>query len=201
MRIHFKGRRTKAALGAAGLVLAILTAAGEVADATGVAGAYQAVLQEAHAAEGQRWGGRDRRGARMGSVRDGRAAALLPLLRQLELSDEQRQQVRAAIDASRVATRESSRAARAARRALAAAVTGAAADEDRIRTLAAELGAIEGEVAVERARLYAAVWQLLTPEQQARATEMRTEREERREERRGRLRERLEERLQDLGER
>ena len=191
MRIHFTGRRAKAALGAAGLVLAILTAAG----------AYQAVLQEAHAAEGQRWGERDRRGARMGRERDGRAGALLPALRQLELSDEQREQVRAAIDASRATARESSRGVRAARRALAAAVTGAAADEDRIRTLAAELGAIEGEVAVERARLYAAAWQLLTPDQQERATEMRTEHEERREERRGRLRERLEERLQDLGER
>ena len=192
MRIDLNGRRAKAALGAA-LVLSVLAAAG----------AYQAVQQVVHAAEGQRWGGPARRGAgpgraRGGRARGGRAMALLPPVRQLDLSDEQREQVRAAVGASRDAAREGARAMRATRRDLAEAVTAEVMDEDRIRSLATDLGRLEGDAAVERARLYAAVWGLLTPEQQARAAEIRTERRERREERRESVRERLEERLRDL---
>ena len=187
MRIDLNGRRAKAALGAA-LVLSVLAAAG----------AYQAVQQVVHAAEGQRWGGPARRGAGPGRARGGRAMALLPPVRQLDLSDEQREQVRAAVGASRDAAREGARAMRATRRDLAEAVTAEVMDEDRIRSLATDLGRLEGDAAVERARLYAAVWGLLTPEQQARAAEIRTERRERREERRESVRERLEERLRDL---
>jgi Spy/CpxP family protein refolding chaperone len=80
-------------------------------------------------------------------------------------------------------------------------VVAGAVDEDRLRTLGAELGRLAGDAAVRRAQVYAAVWQILTPEQQARAEEIRAAREERRnarrermEERRERMRERREER-------
>lgn len=191
MRIDWQKRRAKAALGAAAVVYALLV----------VAGAYQTMTYDVHAAEGQRWGGPDRRGpgVGIGRGRGGRPGALLPPLRQLDLSDEQLDQVREVVGESRDAGRETARAMRAARRALGEATAAEELDEDRIRALAAELGRLEGDAAVGRARLYAAVWRMLTPDQQARAGEIRAERQERREERRGRLRERLEERLEDLG--
>ena len=154
-----------------------------------------------YAAEAQRGGGRGR-GAGMGGPRGaGPAGALLPPLRRLDLTDEQREQVRTAIGESRDAARTNRRETRAARAALAEATASATVDEDRIRTLAAELGRLVGDAAVRRAQVYAAVWRILTPEQQARAEEIGAEREERRnarrermEERRERMRERREER-------
>ena len=188
MRIDWQGRRGKAALGAA-VVCALLV----------TAGAYQAFTVDAHAAEGQRWGGPGRPGPGLGHAGRGRRGVLLlPPLRQLDLSDEQLDQVRAAVRESRDAGRETARAMRAARAALAEATTAETPDEDRIRSLAADVGRLEGDAAVGRARMYAAVWRMLTPEQQSRAAEIRTERAERQAERRARMRERLEERLQDL---
>ena len=126
---------------------------------------------------------------------------LLPPLRRLDLTDEQREQVRTAIGESREAARTNLRETRAAHEALAEATASATVDEDRIRALAAELGRLAGDAAVRRAQVYAAVWRILTPEQQARAEEISAEREERRnarrermEERRERMRERREER-------
>ena len=187
MRINMTGTRTRVLAGGVGLVLA-----------TVVLVATHAV----QAAEAQRGGGRGGRGAWMGGPRGaGPAGAFLPPLRRLELTDEQREQVRTAIGESRESARTHARATRAAREALAEAVTNGAVDEDRLRTLGAELGRLAGDAAVRRAQVYAAVWQILTPEQQARAEEIRAEREERRnarrermEERRERMRERREER-------
>ena len=163
MEINMTGTRTKVVAGGVGLALA-----------TVVLVATHAV----HAAEAQRGGGR---GARMeGPGGAGRAGAFLPPLRQLDLTDEQREQVRTAIGESREAARTHARETRTARQALAEAVTTGAVDEDRLRTLGAEQGRLAGDGAVGRAQVYAAVWQILTPEQQARAEEIRAEREERR---------------------
>ena len=176
MRINMTGTRTKVVAGGVGLVLA-----------TVVLVATHAV----HAAEAQRGGGRGGRGAWMGGPGGaGPAGAFLPPLRRLDLTDEQREQVRTAIGESREAVRTHARETRTAREALAEAVTTGAVDEDRLRTLGAEQGRLAGDAAVGRAQVYAAVWQILTPEQQARAEEIRAEREERRE----RMRERMEER-------
>ncbi|MCE2541231.1 MAG: Spy/CpxP family protein refolding chaperone [Acidobacteria bacterium] len=185
MRIDLTGTRGKVAAGVVGLAI--------------VGVSVVAVAHPVHAAETQRGGGR---GAWMGGPRGaGPAGALLPPLRRLDLTDEQREQVRTAIGESREAARTNLRETRAAREALAEATASATVDEDRIRTLAAELGRLAGDAAVRRAQVYAAVWRILTPEQQARAEEIRAEREERRnarrermEERRERMRERREER-------
>ena len=187
MRINMTGTRTRVLAGGVGLALA-----------TVVLVATHAV----QAAEAQRGGGRGGRGAWMGGPRGaGPAGAFLPPLRRLELTDEQREQVRTAIGESREAARTHARETRTAREALGEAVTTGAVDEDRLRTLGAELGRLAGDAAVRRAQVYAAVWQILTPEQQARAEEIKAEREERRnarrermEERRERMRERREER-------
>ncbi|MCY3846648.1 MAG: Spy/CpxP family protein refolding chaperone [Acidobacteria bacterium] len=166
MRIDFKrlsafeGRRGKVAAAVAALLVVLFVAAA--------------------VSEAQRRGGRGGRGG-FGGGRP--AAALLPL-RQLDLSVEQREQVRTAVAESREARRDTARAIRGARRALAEAVTADTVDEARIRSLAADLGRLEGDAAVARAGLRAALWRLLTPEQQERAAEIRAEREARREEER-----------------
>ena len=176
MRIDLSGTRKKVLAGGVGLALA--------------AAALTAV-HAAHAAEAQRGGGRGGRGAWMGG---GPAGALLPPLRRLDLSDEQREQVRAAIGEGREAARANFREMRAAREALAEAVASATVDEERIRNLAADLGRLTGDAAVRRAQVHAAVWRILTPEQQARAEEIEAEREERRSARRERMQERRERR-------
>ena len=187
MRINMTGTRTRVLAGGVGLALA-----------TVVLVATHAV----QAAEAQRGGGRGGRGAWMGGPRGaGPAGAFLPPLRRLELTDEQREQVRTAIGESREAARTHARETRTAREALGEAVTTGAVDEDRLRTLGAELGRLAGDAAVRRAQVYAAVWQILTPEQQARAEEIKAEREERRNARRERMEERRERMRERRGER
>ena len=60
----------------------------------------------------------------------------------------------------------------AARQALHAATTSASFDEGLVRARAAELASVEADLAVSRARIYADVLQILTPEQQAKAKEI-----------------------------
>ena len=176
MRINMTGTRTKVLAGGVGLALATVV----------LVATHHAV----HAAEAQRGGGR---GAWMGGPA-GPAGAFLPPLLRLDLADEQREQVRTAIGESREAARTHAREMRTAREALAEAVVTGAVDEDRLRTLGAELGRLVGDAAVRRAQVYAVVWQILTPEQQARAEEISAEREERRNARRERREERRERR-------
>ena len=185
MRIDLSGTRKKVLVAGVGLVLA------------------GAALAAAHAAaEEQRWGGRG--GAWMGGMRGGGPAGTFLPLGRLELSDEQRDQVRTVIEENREAVGAQLPEMRAVREALAEAVSSAEVDEERIRSLAAEVGRLAGDAAVRRAQVYAAVWRILTPEQQARAEEIEADREERRsarrermQERRERMRERREERRRE----
>ena len=189
MRIDLSGTRKKVLVAGVGLVLA---------------GAALSAAQAALAAEEQRRGGRGGRGAWMGGMRGGGpAGAFLPLGR-LDLSTEQRDQVRTVMEENREAVGAQLPEMRAAREALAEAVSSAEVDEERIRSLAADVGRLAGDAAVRRAQVYAAVWQVLTPEQQARVEEIAAEREERRsarrermQERRERMRERREERRRE----
>ena len=60
----------------------------------------------------------------------------------------------------------------AAREALHAATTSPSFDEGLVRAKAAELAAIDADMAVSRARIFADVFQILTPEQQTKAKEL-----------------------------
>lgn len=199
MRIDKSRTRTWLALAGFGVVLAVLAALV----------ASHIPLQPAHAAEAQRWGGWGGPGGRGGP--SGRGAwlagpfgrggeAFLPPLHRLGLSDEQREQVRTIVGDSRESAATFVREMRAARAALAEAVTADGIDEAGIRSRAARVGTLEGDAALRRARLYAAVRNVLTPEQRERADEMQAERRERFEERRERMQERRE-RMQERRER
>ena len=93
-------------------------------------------------------------------------------LRELNLNDSQREQVRAILDSQQSETRAAVEKAMAAREALHAATTSPSLNEGLVRAKAAELAAIESDLAVSRARIFADVFQILTPEQQAKVKEL-----------------------------
>ena len=120
----------------------------------------------------------------------GRVMSGLPL-RALDLTDAQREQVRGIMTARQSEFRALHERLRTARQAEQAAVTRVPVDENEVRTRAAELSAVQADFAVLRARVHEQVFQVLTPEQQARAKAIAAERQKRRsdrmERRRGRV--------------
>jgi Spy/CpxP family protein refolding chaperone len=75
-------------------------------------------------------------------------------------------------------------------------VTAAQFDEQAVRTRAAELATLTADAAVLRAKVHSEVFAVLTPEQQAKAAELKAQRQARREQRRERVRERMKDRGQ-----
>ena len=122
------------------------------------------------------------------------ASGLIPGMRHLELSDAQRDEIRSLVQSSHEATRETAEQLMTVRRALNEAVTADVVNEGAIRAVTTQLGLVEGDMAVLRARLHAEVWQLLTPEQQTSAAEFAARAAERCQEDRERGRERRQER-------
>jgi periplasmic protein CpxP/Spy len=107
-------------------------------------------------------------------------------LGQLGLSDQQRQQIRAVMDQHRDELRSAGERLGAARRAQHEAMALVPFDEDQVRARAADVAAAQTEMAVLRGRLHSEVFQLLTPEQQTKAQQLRAERAKRAAERRQR---------------
>ena len=88
---------------------------------------------------------------------------------ELNLTESQREQVQGDRRAAREAeTRAVGERAMAARQALHAAITPTSFDEGLVRARAAELASVEADLAVSRARIYADVFQILTPEHRRR---------------------------------
>jgi protein CpxP len=157
--------RIGSALGAAMLTIGLGSAA------LSLAGQQQ---NQPPAAQGRR-GGPDGFGGpgrgRGGPGGPGGPLAGLPL-RELNLTDAQREQVKQIVDSRQQEARAIGDRAMAAREALHAATTSPSFDEGLIRAKAAEVAAIEADLAVSRARIFADVFQLLTPEQQAKVKEL-----------------------------
>jgi protein CpxP len=120
----------------------------------------------------------------------------MAMLRQLDLSEEQRTQVRQIMDGHRDELRAVGERVRAAHQAQNDAVTAAQFDEQAVRSKAAELAAVEADAAVLQAKLHSEVFAVLTPEQQAKAAELKAQREARMQQFRERARERVKERQQ-----
>jgi periplasmic protein CpxP/Spy len=157
--------RIGSAIGAAILTIGVGSAA--------LALAGQQQQNQAPAAQG-RHGGPDGFGpgrGRGGPGGPGGPLAGLPL-RELNLTDAQREQVKQIVDSRQQDARAIGERAMAARAALHAATTSPSFDEALIRAKAAEVSAIEADMAVSRARIFADVFQVLTPEQQAKVKEL-----------------------------
>jgi Spy/CpxP family protein refolding chaperone len=95
---------------------------------------------------------------------------LLPYL-DLDLSESQKEQVRAMLNDARTSLGPLAAEVGRARRALFAAVTSPTYDEAAVRAAADAVGRAAGAVAVERARLQAQIRAILTAEQQAKLDE------------------------------
>ncbi|HIC33209.1 MAG TPA: periplasmic heavy metal sensor [Gammaproteobacteria bacterium] len=115
--------------------------------------------------------------------RTGNPTGMLPL-RQLDLTDAQRQEVRAIFDQNQAALRASGEQLGLAKQALHEVVTSDWVNESEIRVRAEALGLAEGDGAVVRADLYVQLWQILTSVQQVRAEEIKAEMKASREDRR-----------------
>jgi Spy/CpxP family protein refolding chaperone len=113
-------------------------------------------------------------------------------LRQLDLTDDQRQQIRAAMQSHRDEFRAIADRMRTAREAQQAAIEQMPLNEPQIRAASTELATAEADAAVLRARVHEQVFSLLTPDQQAKAKTLAAERKQFRAQRREEWRQRME---------
>ena len=156
--------RIGSALGAAALTIGLGSAA------LSVAGQQQQAPSGRHDGFGGPGRGRGGPGGPFDSAQ-GRPLVGLPL-RELNLTDAQREQVRQIVESRQQETRAIGERAMAAREALRTATTSPSFDEGLVRAKAAEVAAIDADMAVARARIFADVFQILTPEQQAKVKEL-----------------------------
>ena len=117
-------------------------------------------------------------------------------LRELALTDTQREQVRTAVDAHKGEFDAIRTRMQTARTALNAAMTAAGFDEAAVRQKSVDVAAVEADAAVLRAKVHSEVWALLTPEQQQKAGALKAQRAERRAQGRERFEQRRQERQQ-----
>ena len=110
------------------------------------------------------------------------------MLRELDLTEEQRQQVRTLFE--QAAETGAHKRLMEARRSLNEAVENGETDEGAIRELGYQVGLAEGDAAIERARMRAQITELLTEEQKSKLAQLEQQRRQEREERRKRFEER-----------
>jgi len=111
-------------------------------------------------------------------------------MRQLDLTDAQRDQIRGIVESHEAALKEIGDRLRAAHEGMDALIAADVVDEPAIRAKSAEAAAVQADAAVLRARVRHDVFSVLTAEQQAKAKELRAQRETRQKERAQNLRER-----------
>jgi protein CpxP len=118
-------------------------------------------------------------------MRGGPGGMFGPELRALDLTDAQREQVRAIMESHREDQKAIGERMRTARKALQDTITADTFDEAAIRARATEVAAIDADAAVLQAKIHAAVFAILTPEQVKKSKELRSEMENRMKEGRG----------------
>jgi Spy/CpxP family protein refolding chaperone len=111
-------------------------------------------------------------------------------LRQLDLSEAQREQLRGVMDSHRAEFQALGDRMRTAHEALDAVVTADSVDESAIRARSADVAAVQADAAVLRGKVHQEIFSLLTAEQQAKAKELKAQAQARMKERASRLRER-----------
>jgi len=107
-------------------------------------------------------------------------------LRELDLTDAQREQVKAIMTSHRDEQKAVGDKMMAARKALHEAIAAETFNEAAIRAAAGEVGAAEADAAVLQAKIHGEVFAILTPEQVKKAKELRSEMENRMKDGRGR---------------
>ena len=112
-----------------------------------------------------------------------------PMVRQLNLSDAQKERLKSIEASHRDDVKALGDRAVAAHQGLEAAVTAETFDEATIRSRSTEVAAVEADMAVARARIRAEILQVLTPEQQAQLKQMQAQTQQRAASRRQHMRE------------
>jgi periplasmic protein CpxP/Spy len=150
----------------------VLGLAAATAVLAGVAGVY-ATAQDQNTNQPQR-PFMGRRGGHLGP--GGPMMGFLPRLgRELQLTDSQRDQVRAIGLSHRDEWKALADRARTAHEALMAAVTADGVDETLIRAKSADVAAVDADMAVARARAHAEFVQILTADQKTKLKELQTQ--------------------------
>jgi Spy/CpxP family protein refolding chaperone len=115
-------------------------------------------------------------GGRGGPMGPGGPMGMLPMFgARLGLTDAQKDQVKTIAESHKEEWKSIADRARTAHAALEDAVTSDAIDEGLIRQRSAEVGAVEADMAVARARAFAEVVQILTADQKAQLKTMQAE--------------------------
>ena len=116
------------------------------------------------------------RGMGRGGPGGGGPMGMLPMLGpQLGLSDAQKDQIKTIAASHQDEWKSLGDRARTAHEALMAAVTADTVDESLIRQRSAAVAAVDADLAVARAHAHAEVFQILTPDQKAKARALQTE--------------------------
>lgn len=102
------------------------------------------------------------------------------MLRHLDLTEAQREQVKAVFESHKSDQQALAERARTAHQALQAAIAAATFDESAIRARSADVAAVDADQAVLQGRIHGEIWQLLTPAQQKEAASLQARAAERR---------------------
>lgn len=101
------------------------------------------------------------------------------MMQQLQLTDAQKEQVKAIMDGHRDDMKALGDRAQAAHTALRTAISADTFDESAIRAAATGVAAVDSDMAVLQGRIHGELWQILTPDQQTKAKALQTEMEQR----------------------
>ena len=169
----------------------IALAAGAALIAIGISAGVRASAQNTNQDPGSfsqpRMGppGRPGPGGFFGPGLEGPLGMLRMLGPRLNLTEAQREQLKSIAETNKDEWKALADRARAAHEALTEAVMAETVDEALIRAKAADVAAVDADLAVASAHARAQAWQILTPEQQAQAKQFQAEMKNRRKDRRG----------------
>jgi Spy/CpxP family protein refolding chaperone len=171
------GTMKRISMGVGATVLAVAMAGGAYAAGQNISGGghpgYRDAAQGPGGPGGDGFGGPGGRG-RGGP--GGPGGVLGPMmLGRLDLTDAQKERVKGIVESHQAETKTLGTKAMKAQRALEDAVVGDTFDEATVRMRAAEVGSVEADLTVARARVYSEVFQALTADQQKKLKDMRAE--------------------------
>ena len=132
--------------------------------------ALGAIFVAAQKSGGEGHGKRDGAGRGFGHGRGHRGGGMM--LRGLDLTDDQKNQVRQIMEASKAKVRPLRESMKANREKLRAATADGKFDEALVQTLATEQANISARLLVERTRAKSQIFQILTPEQRTKAAQV-----------------------------
>jgi Spy/CpxP family protein refolding chaperone len=149
-------------------VLIVSAAGGALAQNTGSGQAPS--TQQRGGPGGGRFGGPGGRGGPMGAL-----GIFGPMLRELNLTEDQQQRLRSIAESHRSDMQAIAERNRPAHEALQQAITSGTVDEGTIRARSAEVAQGDADMAILQARIYSEAIQVLTPDQQTQLKKLQAE--------------------------